>query len=248
MKKRPIIGIPAGRHTGSFILPLFSTSCHYIEQVAEAGGIPVILPILSGASAESLRDLIDGCDGFLLPGGADFDPTWYGEELLPQLLPDSGALDMESQKAALEFLRMADASGKPILGICLGMQVLTVALGGSLYQDIPTQVRTDLTHRNPMKVLSDRWRIAHSVTTSEGSALRSLVGTEIPVNSFHHQAVKQLPAGYHAAAWASDGLLEAAEREDGKVIIVQWHPENLAHAQMPESRALFRWLVDSAEH
>lgn len=246
MKKQPLIGIPAGCHNGSGILPLFSTNCHYIEQVAEAGAIPMILPILPGSSRGTLQSMVDRCDGFLLPGGADFDSEWYGEPLLPGLAPDTAALDFESQKTALEFLRMAAASGKPILGICLGMQVLNIALGGTLYQDISLQFETDLPHRNPMKALPDRWKLAHSVSTAEGTLLRSLIGTEVSVNSFHHQAVRDLAPGFLPAAWASDGLLEGAEREDGKVLLVQWHPENLAHAGMEEGKVFFRWLAEAA--
>lgn len=247
MKKHPIIGVISAKNDPGTILPVYSSKCHYLEQIQEAGGVPIQLPIMSNARADALVSMVNCCDGFLLPGGGDFFPEWYGQTLLPGLGPDSFAMDMERQKTTLAFVREMAASGKPILGICLGMQVITIAFGGDLYQDIPTQIPSAIAHNGAINTLEDRWSILHTVQTSEGSLLRRLTGAEeIPVNSFHHQAVKTPAPGFTATAFASDGVIEAVESDTGRILGVQWHPENLAHAGMEQGRALFRWLVETA--
>ncbi|MGM9628601.1 MAG: gamma-glutamyl-gamma-aminobutyrate hydrolase family protein [Faecousia sp.] len=167
--------------------------------------------------------------------------------LLPGLKPDPFAVDLKSQETALALVRTMAASGKPMLCICLGMQVLTIALGGDLYQDIPTQLPSEIAHAKPINTLEERWRILHCVQTAEGSLIRHLTGAgEISVNSIHHQAVKTLAPGFSATAWAPDGIIESVESDTGKILGVQWHPENLAHAGMEHGKALFRWLVQTA--
>lgn len=246
---KPVIGVISAKHEFNTLLPQFSTSAHYLEQTALAGAIPVQLPIFPEMEDADLQAFISRCDGFLLPGGADFEASWYGETLLPDLAPDPGRLPEAEQASALRFIRAAVASGKPILGICLGIQVLTIALGGSLWQDIPTQLSGTVCHRAPANKLEDRWQFAHSVRLVEGSLIHSLSGAaEIEVNSFHHQAIHNLPAGFRATAWAPDGVIEAMESDSGQILAVQWHPENLSHAALPEARALFRWLKETAEN
>lgn len=246
MKERPIIGIFSARQEGP-LLPLYRTTGHYVEQVAAAGGIPIQLPLLPGTEDAALDDLLALCDGILLPGGADLDPGWYGETLLPTLPQDARGLPIEVQDTAIRLIRRAAASGKVILGICLGCQAITAALGGKLYQDIPTQHPSGITHGAPVKELADRWAVAHTVKTEEGSLIRRLCGEEIPVNSFHHQAVKTPAPGFSVTAYAPDGIIEAVERENGRILGVQWHPENLAHAGDPQAKALFAWLVETAK-
>lgn len=245
MNRTPVIGILCAKHDIGKILPYYGTNAHYLEQVRAAGAIPVQLSLHPGEDdGETWLRL---CDGFLFPGGGDFDPDWYGEALLPELQPDPTAIDRDSQALALDFIRRAVASGKPILGICLGMQVLNVALGGSLYQDIPGQIPSEVCHRSPLKQTSDRWQIAHTVRLEAGSLIRTISGDgEIRVNSFHHQAVKVLAPDFRPTAWAPDGVVEAIESHDGRILGVQWHPENLSHAGMPEARSIFRWLANAA--
>lgn len=243
--KKPIIGVISAKHEES-LLPVYRTSAHYPEQVADAGGIPMQLPLLPGMSDGMMDAMLAICDGFLLPGGADFDSDWYGESLLPGLLPDDGALSRESQETALRFIRKMVSSGKPMLGICLGVQVINVAMGGSLYQDIPSQKPSEVCHRTPVAQIEDRWQMAHTVTTAEGSLLRGILGAEVTVNSFHHQAVKDIAPGFTASAWSPEGLVEAIESENGRILGVQWHPENLAHAGIPHAKALFSHLVRMA--
>lgn len=244
MKKRPVIGVVSARHMDGFYLPLYRTTGHYLEQIEAAGGIPLQLPLLPTAKPGDAAALAALCDGFLLPGGGDFDPGWYGQSLRPGLAP--GDLDYASQAAGIALTRAAAASGKPVLGICLGAQVLTIALGGSLIQDIPTQVEGAVCHSAPAQCLEQRWQTAHTVRTAPGSLLRRLCGEEVGVNSFHHQAVLAPAPGFAATAWAPDGVIEAVESENHRLLGVQWHPENLAHAGDAAARALFRWLVETA--
>ena len=156
-------------------------------------------------------------------------------------------MDWERQKITLELVKLMAASGKPILGICLGMQVITIALGGDLYQDIPTQVPSEINHRGAITKRSDRWQLLHSVKTLEGSLIHRLTGAgEIQVNSFHHQAVKTPAPGFRATAFAPDGVIETVESDNERILGIQWHPENLAHGGMEQGKAIFRWLVESA--
>ena len=247
MSKKPIIGvISSGRDVGE-VLPAYCTGAHYLEQILAAGGVPVQLPILPGAGTETLAGMVCCCDGFLLPGGGDFFPEWYGQTLLPGLSAEGFSMDWERQKITLELVKLMAASGKPILGICLGMQVITIALGGVLYQDIPSQIPSEITHRGTVAKAEDRWQLLHGVKTLEGSLIRRLTGAgEISVNSFHHQAVKTPAPGFRATAFAPDGVIETVESDNERILGIQWHPENLAHAGMEQGKAIFRWLVQTA--
>lgn len=247
MKKCPIIGVISSKQDVGEFLPLYGTGSHYLEQLQLAGGIPIQLPILSHTSPEALASMVSCCDGFLLPGGGDFFPEWYGQTLLPGLKTDTFSMDWERQKITLELVKAMAASGKPILGICLGMQVITIALGGVLYQDIPSQIPSEITHRGTIAKAEDRWQLLHGVKTLEGSLIRRLTGAgEISVNSFHHQAVKTPAPGFHATAFAPDGVIETVESDNERILGIQWHPENLAHGGMEQGKAIFRWLVQTA--
>ena len=247
MGKKPIIGvISSGRDVGE-VLPSYCTGAHYLEEILSAGGVPLQLPILPGAGTETLANMVCRCDGFLLPGGGDFLPEWYGQTLLPGLSAEGFSMDWERQKITLELVKMMAASGKPMLGICLGMQIINIALGGDLYQDIPTQVPSEISHRGTIVKPEDRWQLLHGVQTVEGSLIRRLTGAgEIRVNSFHHQAVRTPAPGFSATAFAPDGLIETVESDSGRILGIQWHPENLAHGGMEQGKAIFRWLVESA--
>lgn len=244
MSRPKIIGVLSMKENGP-VLPLYCTTSHYVEQIRDAGALPLQLSIPEGASDEELQAYLDLCDGFVIPGGADFDSSWFHEAILPNLSPDDGAQSLAWQETALRFLRLAAASGKRMLGICLGLQIINIALGGSLYQDIPTQFPSEVNHRGPMTCEADRWQIAHTVRLCASSCLRSIVGSEeIPVNSFHHQAVKAISPGFRACAWSEEGLIEAMESDDHRIIGVQWHPENLAQNGEPAAKSLFRWVCE----
>ena len=188
--------------------------------------------------------LLGGLDGLLLSGGSDLDPCYYGEEAVPELgatVPERDAFEMNLVEHALR-------SGMPIFGICRGMQVLNVALGGTLYQDLPSQMDHSvlLGHRQE----TPKWQPTHEVDVDAGSQVAGIMGTgELKVNSYHHQAVKDLASGLVAVAHAPDGVVEAVEWRDLSqrwLVGVQWHAEAMRDAA-PQHRKLFEAHVSAAE-
>lgn len=253
MSHRPVIGILAGRRKGE-VLPEYFTTGHYIEQLDAAGAAPVLLPVVPGLAAGQLEAWVALCDGVLIPGGGDFPAELYGEKPLPGFDVQRTAYNLNRCRQELEFIRLAAAAGKPILGICRGEQAINIAFGGSLYQDIPTQFGRKQKHRQP---LLQRTRTTHTVACAPGSLLHLLTGAdELRVNTYHHQAVKTPAPGFVVSATAPDGLIEAIECPERRILGVQWHPENLASkrpgkdgapaAETVQSKALFRWLVEQA--
>lgn len=241
-KKLPVIGILSERNPGE-ILPFYETTGHYIEQVERAGGLPVQLPLSLRTGPAHLAEWVRLCDGVLLPGGDDIDPSFYGAAPLHGFELKLSEAQLRSQRNELDFIRMAADAGLPMLGICLGMQALAVAFGGALYQDVPTEFPGAVCHHQDDHT---RGAATHDVTIVPGTLLASLCGASaVETNSFHHQAVRTVPAPFVCAASASDGLIEAMEAPARRMIGVQWHPENLA-AEHPEAFALFTWLVQSA--
>jgi putative glutamine amidotransferase len=199
-----------------------------------------------GLSPEEIVVLPPGCvvpaefDGVVLGGGIDVEPHHYGE----RPAPDAG-LELDAERDATDFavLEKARAQGKPVLGICRGLQVVNVAMGGTLVQDIPSQRPSDVGHQTPK---GEKTRRAHTVRLEPGSLLRGIAGSaEIEVNSRHHQAVAAAAPGLRVSAASPDGLVEALEAAGGPwLVAVQWHPENLA-GDGP-SEALFREFVREA--
>jgi putative glutamine amidotransferase len=219
---RPLIGIPcyAAKRAGN-LRPLYATNRTYVHAIEEAGGVPVLLPLLG--RPESMHALRGRLDGLLLSGGGDVDPARYGEQPIPQTAPP------EAERDALELDLIASSlrDRLPILGICRGIQVLNVALGGTLYQDIRTQIPAARNHelRGPSGVPGrDR---SHSIEIQAGSRLAAILGERHhAVNSFHHQAVNRPGRGVQIVAWAADGIPEALELPDEPfVLAVQFHPE-----------------------
>lgn len=209
----------------------------YMDGVAEAGGIPVALPLTS--DKEDLAQLVETFDGFLFTGGHDVDPTRYGEEPIAELGETCAARD------AMEFplAELALAANKPIFGICRGVQVINVALGGTLWQDLPSRRPSETAH----VMTSPYDRVQHRVDLQPGSPLRSILGVEsLGVNSYHHQAIRKLAPTLDAAAISEDGLVEAVVAPDRNFVWgVQWHPE-LSHETDPASKKLFKAFVDAA--
>lgn len=209
--------------------PLIGISCHYdaarlawqlgeayAAAVYRAGGLPVaLLPGDPGAAAVILERL----DGVILAGGVDVDPVHWGEEPLPgcgEIVPAADAFELALARGCLQY-------GKPLLGICRGMQVLNVAAGGTLYQDIHTQLTGVLKHSQQ----APRSYATHKICLSAGSLLGRLLGCrELRVNSFHHQAVCRPAGGLRVAARSADGVIEAVEHVDWPFVLgVQFHPE-----------------------
>jgi putative glutamine amidotransferase len=214
----------------------------YVEGVAECGGIPVVLPPVAGT--RNVEALVGSLDGLLLSGGSDLDPKYYGEEWIPEMgetIPERDEFEMPLVMAALR-------RGIPIFGICRGLQVLNVALGGTLYQDISAQLGDDaLAHRQTVL----KWQPSHDIAVREGSWVGEAMGeTGVKVNSYHHQAVKDLADGLVVAATSSDGVIEAVESRDFSdqwLFGVQWHAEAMRRVGV-EHRNLFAALVSAAEN
>lgn len=214
----------------------------YVLAVLRAGGLPLILPMIpmDHPDYDALMDqTIASVDGIVFTGGPDLDPAlYYGEARLPQC----GVPVPERDRADIALIRRALDVNKPFLGICRGIQVANVALGGSLYQDLNSQLVLSVSHEQPR--VSD----VHQVKVEDGTLLKSLVRADtLKVNSRHHQAIKTLAPGLRASAYSEDGIIEAVEFSDGRpALCVQWHPENLA-ASSAQHQALFDWLIAMAK-
>lgn len=238
--KMPIIGILGSimrcedTEFGS-ILQLYANQA-YPQAVEHGGGVPLLLPC--AGSAEVLGAALELCDGLLLPGGCDIDPALYGEE--PHPLLDAFYHELDEQW--LFAIRWAAAHKKPVLGICRGMQLLNVAAGGSLYQDLSMRDSESLQHLQH----KNRDTALHNVTLLPGSELSQILGEQsVRVNSLHHQAVKTVGQGLIPCAWAADGVVEGIETADGLCIGVQWHPEELLQTA-PNMINLFTALCEKA--
>jgi putative glutamine amidotransferase len=209
----------------------------YSQAVLNAGGAPVIIP--AEQDRASLERILAAAQGIILSGGPDLNPRSYGEEPLPGL----GEVDEALDRMELAAARLAIETDIPLLAICRGIQVLNVALGGSLYQDIPTQRPESICH-NPK---ADKGVNTHRVLIEKGCRLRQMMGkSAIWVNSKHHQAIKGLGAGLVPAARASDGVLEAVELPAKRFVLgVQWHPEGTWRDD-PWSKKIFQAFVHAA--
>lgn len=211
----------------------------YLRAVQRAGGVPVALPPnLDGPARDALWERLDG---LLLTGGGDVAPERFGEPAhaaVSDVAPERDALELELTERAL-------ADGVPLLAICRGIQVLNVALGGSLIQDLPTQTSGMIVHSQQ----APREQPTHGVKVMvEDTRLGAIVeSAELSVNSFHHQAIKRLGRGLREAAWAPDGVIEGVDMPDARALVlgVQWHPEDLV-GHDASARRLFTALVQAA--
>ena len=232
---KPIIGIGSdvahkkGERDRAFA---FTT---YIESLRRAGAVPVVIP----PQPENAEAIAEGLDGILLAGGDDCDPTVYGEQPHPSVEP----MDPRRQSNDLTLARVARQRGIPTLGICLGVQVMNVAAGGTLIQDIDSELRTDIEHASEP---SDRHR--HDVLIEEGTHLAAILGQqELSVNSSHHQAIRHVGDGLRVTAEAPDGIIEGLEDPAHPFYVgVQWHPEDMAGEGSAAS--LFGAFVEAARN
>jgi putative glutamine amidotransferase len=207
----------------------------YLDAVAAAGGIPVILAPLP---ARRLESIIERLDGICLSGGPDVEPACYGSDAHPELGPTEPEIDLFE----LGLVRAARRRGLPVLAICRGMQVLNVARGGTLVQHLP-DLGGEIAHRQTTPASQP----SHGVALAATSRLARIAESErIDVNSFHHQAISRLGTGLEPAAWADDGVIEAVEAPgEAFTLGVQWHAECLT--DRAEQARLFTSLVDAAE-
>jgi putative glutamine amidotransferase len=215
-------------------------NCAYTRAVEQAGALPLVIPPL--ASVAEASTLLDAVDALLLTGGEDVAPARYGAPAHPKL----GPVNEKRDATEIALLEAAQARATPTLTICRGVQLLNVALGGSLVQDIPSERPSEIVHDSP----HERDARVHDVAVKAGSHLASALGaTRLPVNSFHHQAIDEVAEYLRVTAWAPDGIIEGIEwaNDDWWVLGVQWHPEELIATAEPWDRGLFRALVERAE-
>jgi putative glutamine amidotransferase len=227
----PRIGVAVGSETRRG--RRFDATPHeYVTSVVNAGGLPLLIP---PSRPELAAKALAGFDALLLTGGGDVSPARYRA----RLEPETADVDDERDLSELALVEAARRNGIPILGICRGAQLLNVAYGGTLHQDLPGKRGTS--HRQPRH----RFETVHPVDLQPGCLLAELIGGErLNVNSIHHQGVDRVGAGLAAVGFSSDGLVEVIEDRENNVLAVQWHPECLP--LLKESAALFGWLIAEA--
>jgi len=222
-----------------------ATHIAYAHCVYQAGGLPLLLPNL--AEAEDMEEILAPLDGLLLTGGDDVDPCYWNEPCHPAIRP----VDPVRDRVEIGLVRAAVQHAVPMLGICRGMQVMAVATGGALWQDLPAQLPENVGHRQTR----DRHLPSHGLTVAADSLLARIVdvGKEagakpliIDVNSFHHQAVRTYGNLFSAIAWSADGVIEGIAAMNAYFALgVQWHPEEMADTDPVQAR-IFTAFVEAA--
>lgn len=238
--KRPIIGISCMNDDDGRGGRLMAVRPSYLRAIEAAGGVPLLIHLTDDEAV--VRALYERCDGILLPGGDDIDPAYFGEERHPQL----GDVDPQRDTVELLLARWTREDRKPLMGICRGLQVINVAFGGSLYQDIPSQLPDSLDHRHNTR-LRQYDVPGHPLALAPDSWIAERLGaTEVVSNTMHHQAIKEVAPGLRAVGQAPDGVVEAVEG-DGEhfVVAVQCHPEHLWSSAEPRWASFFRAFVEA---
>ncbi len=211
----------------------------YIQALESAGAVCVLIPCTEDDSHFPCYYGI--CDGFLFCGGDDISPRLFGEDLLTE----RGQTDMHMDCFHLGFMKYALSTSLPIFSICRGMQVLNLAYGGTIYQDI--SLRNGVS-QNHMQHSASRGDVCHRVACTKNSLLYNLCGSFLETNSFHHQCVKTIGKGLSVSAVTADGIVEALEDSSRSFLVgLQWHPECM-YASSPPMRELFSKFVDRARH
>jgi putative glutamine amidotransferase len=239
---RPIIGVIAGRYPPAGVDNVRSgIGEQYLLALEAGGGIPLLIHLTRDQAV--LQAHYQRCDGLLFAGGGDVDPAIFGQPPHAKL----GTIEPLRDEVELALARQAVDDRKPVLGICRGIQLLNIALGGTLYQDIPSELPDASDHYASSKV-PGRAHMAHPITLVPGSWLAAQLGTaELPVNTFHHQALRDIAPGLHITGRAPDGVIEAVEGDGpGFLIGVQCHPEGLWERADPRWARLFTGFVDAA--
>lgn len=246
-QRRPTIGIPTQTlHAIDDIPPGLPASWvmnqRYYYAVTSVGAVPWMVPLLHDDLA-TLREIYDRLDAVLIAGGVDMDPATYGEEKTPL----TGSVDPPRDAVELQLAQWALEERKPLFGICRGLQIINVAAGGTLYQDVAAQHDQAIKHDYFPTAGYPRDHLAHEVTLAAGSRLRHTFEQDrILVNSMHHQGIRRLGDGLAVTAVAPDGLIEGIESPNGHYLVaVQWHPE-VFEAHDPHVYYLLRDFVKAA--
>ncbi|MBF8437935.1 gamma-glutamyl-gamma-aminobutyrate hydrolase family protein [Halanaerobiaceae bacterium Z-7014] len=246
---KPVIGVTLFRREKDKSNSKYGTiNCNYVRAIVEAGGIPLLIPIVN--QPQDIKYYLELIDGLLLSGGQDISPEFYNEEPVDEL----GEIDPDRDSWELKLFTEAYKKKLPVLGICRGMQLINVALGGSLFQDIYSQYDDSLLHTS-----SDGESCAyHKIIIESGSKLEEILCCldSLYVNSYHHQALKKPGKNLKVVARSDEGIIEAIEAEDSDqrfLVGVQWHPEDLAGVDDKSLsnhcfQQLFKSLISSAEN
>jgi len=218
-------------------------SQRYIRSLSAVGALPWMIPLV-GDEPETMRGIYEELDGIFLPGGADIDPANYGEERHARC--DRG--DPARDEVELALVKWALVDHKPVLGVCRGLQLVNLAAGGTLYQDLAEQMPGSIKHDYfPFGGRYARDYLAHDVQIAENTKLAEIYGSgAVKVNSMHHQGIRRLGSNLLASAVAPDGLVEGIESTDGFYLVaVQWHPEVLVD-NCPRTQRLFESFIEAA--
>lgn len=241
MSGRPLIGLPTQtlEEIPGELPQCWVMSQRYVLTLAAAGAVPYVIPLLDDQA--TLRAIYETLDGVFLCGGVDVGPQHYGQSRHRLC----GRTDEARDRTELQLVEWAMADKKPVFGVCRGIQVINIAHGGTLHQDIAFEIKGAIKHDYfPIQGRYSRDLLTHSVDVDTESRLGSLLGVRsIKVNSMHHQAIERVGHGLVPTAWAPDGVIEALESQNGHYLVgVQWHPEELA-ATDPRMRRLFGQFI-----
>lgn len=245
MPRRPVIGIATQTLPG---VPGERQTCwlmgrSYVEELRKVGAVPWLIPLIPH-DTDTLQEIFARLDGVFITGGVDVDPGRYGEETSPLC----GTIDPDRDAVEIALLQHALQQQLPVFAVCRGIQILNVACGGTLYQDVTAQVPAALKHDYfPTPEKPSRKFLAHDIAVRPGSRLGEILrDAVVPVNSMHHQAIKDLAPNLKATAHAPDGIIEGVEGQgDQYLVAVQWHPEELTETQ-PGMARLFSTFADAA--
>lgn len=209
----------------------------YVTSISQAGGVPIILPAF--IDAKDRQDIVDLCDGFLFAGGLDMSPSLYDEDVHPKL----NVTNLKFDHTQINLMKKVMEAKKPILAICRGSQVMNVACGGSLYQDVSESPGSYIKHSHETGNADG----AHRVFIDKDSKLYTMLGEKQMVNSYHHQSIKRLGENIKAVAYAADGIVEGIELQDYPFGIgVQWHPEAMYAFEDESMKPLFDAFIKAS--
>lgn len=217
---KPIIGILSNvtmpdDNDGSAVEKTFVNSS-YINAIIRSGGVPIIIPV--NTDENNIKEQVKLCDGILITGGIDINPLLYKEEPSKEM----GSFNPDIDEFDMIAINLAMKNETPILGICRGIQVINVALGGTLYQDLSLKEGCYIKHMQESK----KYVGTHSIKIVENSILHDILGTDTIVNSYHHQCIKEVGKNLEPIAYSKDGIIEAIQMKDKKFVVgVEWHPE-----------------------